>query len=61
MHLVAQQLFDLSGDLSGLADRDTDFKPPARQIYASIAQDKDLQETHTQSAGQMGISVGAGD
>jgi error-prone DNA polymerase len=28
VHLVAQQLFDLSGDLSGLADRDTDFKLP---------------------------------
>jgi error-prone DNA polymerase len=28
VHLVAQQLFDLSGDLSGLADRDTDFRPP---------------------------------
>jgi error-prone DNA polymerase len=29
VHLVAQQLFDLSGDLSGLADRDIDFKLPA--------------------------------
>jgi error-prone DNA polymerase len=28
VHLVAQQLFDLSGDLSGLADRDIDFKLP---------------------------------
>jgi error-prone DNA polymerase len=28
VHLVAQQLFDLSGDLSGLADRDLDFKLP---------------------------------
>ena len=28
VHLVAQQLFDLSGDLSGLADRDTGFKLP---------------------------------
>ncbi|TAY23196.1 DNA polymerase III subunit alpha [Rhizobium ruizarguesonis] len=28
VHLVAQQLFDLSGDLSGLADRDNDFKLP---------------------------------
>lgn len=28
VHLVAQQLFDLSGDLSGLADRDMDFKLP---------------------------------
>jgi error-prone DNA polymerase len=28
VHLVAQQLFDLSGDLSGLADRDTDCRPP---------------------------------
>jgi error-prone DNA polymerase len=28
VHLVAQQLFDLSGDLTGLADRDTDFKLP---------------------------------
>ncbi len=28
VHLVAQQLFDLSGDLSGLADRDVDFKLP---------------------------------
>jgi len=26
VHLVAQQLFDLSGDLTGLADRDVDFK-----------------------------------
>jgi error-prone DNA polymerase len=26
VHLVAQQLFDLSGDLSGLADMDTEFK-----------------------------------
>lgn len=29
VHLVAQQLFDLSGDLSGLADRDVEFKLPA--------------------------------
>jgi error-prone DNA polymerase len=29
VHLVAQQLFDLSCDLSGLADRDTEFKLPA--------------------------------
>lgn len=29
VHLVAQQLFDLSEDLSGLADRDVDFKLPA--------------------------------
>jgi error-prone DNA polymerase len=28
VHLVAQQLFDLSGDLSGLADRDTGFRLP---------------------------------
>lgn len=28
VHLVAQQLFDLSGDLSGLADRDMEFKLP---------------------------------
>lgn len=28
VHLVAQQLFDLSADLSGLADRDTEFKLP---------------------------------
>jgi error-prone DNA polymerase len=28
VHLVAQQLFDLSGDLSGLADRDIDVKIP---------------------------------
>ncbi|MBY3193461.1 OB-fold nucleic acid binding domain-containing protein, partial [Rhizobium laguerreae] len=28
VHLVARQLFDLSGDLSGLADRDADFKLP---------------------------------
>ncbi|GGE07864.1 error-prone DNA polymerase [Rhizobium anhuiense] len=28
VHLVAQQLFDLSGDLSGLADRDSEFKLP---------------------------------
>ncbi|TAY35607.1 DNA polymerase III subunit alpha [Rhizobium leguminosarum] len=28
VHLVAQQLFDLSDDLSGLADRDVDFKLP---------------------------------
>ncbi|HCJ74076.1 MAG TPA: error-prone DNA polymerase, partial [Agrobacterium sp.] len=29
VHLVAQQLFDLSGDLVGLADRDTEFRLPA--------------------------------
>lgn len=29
VHLIAQQLFDLSADLSGLADRDEDFKLPA--------------------------------
>lgn len=29
VHLVAQQLFDLSGDLIGLADRDTEFRLPA--------------------------------
>jgi error-prone DNA polymerase len=29
VHLVAQQLFDLSADLSGLADRDAEFKMPA--------------------------------
>ena len=28
VHLVAQQLFDLSGDLVGLADRDEEFKLP---------------------------------
>jgi error-prone DNA polymerase len=28
VHLIAQQLFDLSGDLSGLADRDEAFKLP---------------------------------
>jgi error-prone DNA polymerase len=28
VHLIAQQLFDLTGDLSGLADRDTDFRLP---------------------------------
>jgi error-prone DNA polymerase len=28
VHLVAQQLFDLSGNLSGLADRDTEFRLP---------------------------------
>ncbi|SCB37508.1 error-prone DNA polymerase [Rhizobium hainanense] len=28
VHLVAQQLLDLSGDLSGLADRDMDFRLP---------------------------------
>jgi error-prone DNA polymerase len=28
VHLVAQQLFDLSGDLSGLADRDGSFRLP---------------------------------
>jgi error-prone DNA polymerase len=28
VHLIAQQLFDLTGDLSGLADRDTGFKLP---------------------------------
>lgn len=28
VHLVAQQLIDLSGDLSGLAERDIDFKLP---------------------------------
>ncbi|WP_426122783.1 error-prone DNA polymerase [Pararhizobium sp. PWRC1-1] len=31
VHLVAQQLFDLSGDLSGLADRDVSFKLPTGQ------------------------------
>jgi error-prone DNA polymerase len=30
VHLVAQQLFDLSGDLVGLADRDEDFKTGGR-------------------------------
>ncbi|WFS03254.1 error-prone DNA polymerase [Rhizobium tumorigenes] len=29
VHLVAQQLFDLSGDLSGLADRDMEFRLPS--------------------------------
>lgn len=29
VHLVAHQLFDLSGDLAGLADRDEEFKLPA--------------------------------
>jgi hypothetical protein len=29
VQLVAQQLFDLSGDLVGLADRDEEFKLPA--------------------------------
>ncbi|NKM29744.1 helix-hairpin-helix domain-containing protein, partial [Rhizobium laguerreae] len=29
VHLVAQQLFDLSGDLTGLANRDEEFKLPA--------------------------------
>jgi error-prone DNA polymerase len=28
VHLVAQQLFDLSSDLTGLADRHVDFKLP---------------------------------
>jgi error-prone DNA polymerase len=28
VHPVAQQLFDLSGDLAGLADRDTEFRLP---------------------------------
>ncbi|OWK23172.1 hypothetical protein AJ87_41905 [Rhizobium yanglingense] len=28
VHLIAQQLFDLSGDLSALADRDGEFKLP---------------------------------
>lgn len=28
VHLVAQQVFDLSGDLSGLADRDAEFRLP---------------------------------
>jgi error-prone DNA polymerase len=28
VHLVAQQLFDLSADLSALADRDTEFRLP---------------------------------
>ncbi|MDB5522253.1 MAG: dnaE2-2: error-prone polymerase 2 [Rhizobium sp.] len=28
VHLIAQQLFDLSGDLSALADRDGAFKLP---------------------------------
>jgi error-prone DNA polymerase len=29
VHLVAQMLFDLSGDLADLADRDSEFKLPA--------------------------------
>lgn len=29
VHLVAQQLFDLSADLSGLADRDQSFRLPS--------------------------------
>ncbi|MBB4228897.1 error-prone DNA polymerase [Rhizobium mongolense] len=29
VHLVAQRLFDLSGDFSGLADRNIDFKLPS--------------------------------
>ncbi|WP_421578204.1 error-prone DNA polymerase [Shinella sp. M31] len=29
VHLIAQQLFDLSGDLSSLSERDTDFRLPA--------------------------------
>ncbi|ANL75696.1 hypothetical protein AMC83_PE00283 (plasmid) [Rhizobium phaseoli] len=29
VHFVAQQLFDLSGELSGLADRDMEFKLPS--------------------------------
>lgn len=29
VHLVAQQLFDLSEDLSGLAGRDAEFRLPA--------------------------------
>jgi error-prone DNA polymerase len=29
VHLVAQQLFDLTGHLLGLADRDAEFKLPA--------------------------------
>ncbi|WP_327207987.1 error-prone DNA polymerase [Rhizobium johnstonii] len=33
VHLVAQQLFDLSGDLSRLADRDIDFKLPTGRGY----------------------------
>jgi error-prone DNA polymerase len=32
VHLVAQQLFDLPGDLSGLADRDTGFRLPAGRV-----------------------------
>lgn len=28
VHLIAEQLFDLTGDLSGLADRDTNFRLP---------------------------------
>jgi error-prone DNA polymerase len=28
-HLIARQLFDLTADLSGLADRDAEFKLPA--------------------------------
>jgi error-prone DNA polymerase len=28
VHLVAQQLFDLSGTLTGLADRDLEFRLP---------------------------------
>lgn len=29
VHLIARQLFDLTADLSGLADRDAEFKKPA--------------------------------
>ncbi len=39
VHLVAHQLFDLSGDLWGLADRDSEFKLPTgrgRRVRAWI-------------------------
>lgn len=36
MHLVAQQLFYLTIDLSGLADREAEFKMPAGRVDAFI-------------------------
>ncbi|GES46447.1 hypothetical protein RsS62_56990 [Rhizobium dioscoreae] len=32
VHLVAQQLFDLTSDLSGLADRDEAFRLPTGRV-----------------------------
>lgn len=58
VHLVAQQLFDLSADLAGLADRDQEFKLPAgrgdefargggpdpRESARSVPQAKDMYD-----------------